>query len=65
MNYSNYTDMMKFTEELLAEMVKSVTGGYEVKVHNGKMVDFRGPYQRVPIVAGLEEKMKVKMPEEF
>lgn len=46
-------------------MVKSVTGGYEVKVHNGKMVDFRGPYQRVPIVAGLEEKMKVKMPEEF
>lgn len=65
MTYKNCEDMMAFTEEMLADMVKFVTGSYEVKMPNGRVVNFKGPYKRVSIVEGLEEAMKVKLPSEF
>lgn len=62
-SYWDYRDMMAFTEEFLAELVKALTGSYELKAaHTGNLVNFKGPYRRVPIVRGLEEATKVPFP---
>lgn len=66
--YQNYENMIKFTEELLAELVKEVTGSYEMKTtQDGKerLVNFKGPYRRIPLVGGLEEALKLSLPTEF
>lgn len=57
--------MVRFTEELLGELVKDITGSYELKTVVGdqtKIVNFKGPYRQIPLVAGLEEKMKIRLP---
>lgn len=55
--YATYTDMINFTEEFLASLVKDITGGYELKtIINGenKIINFKGPFKQIPLVAGLE-----------
>lgn len=57
--------MVRFTEELLGELVKDITGSYELKTVVGdqtKIVNFKGPYRQIPLVAGLGEKMKIRLP---
>lgn len=59
---------MTFTEELLADMVKDVTGSYELKLSKGsevKVVNFKGPYKRIPLVKGIEEAVGHILPSEF
>jgi lysyl-tRNA synthetase, class II len=53
---------MTMTEELVAGMVKEVTGGHVITYHpegegEGKpvlTVDFTPPFKRVPMIEGLE-----------
>lgn len=68
--YWDYYDLMDFTEKMLSELVKTITGGYKIVYHpEGKTlpdgsagraveVDFTPPFRRVSMVAGLEEKLR-------
>jgi len=57
-----------FTSSVNSEMVKHVTGGYKVKYHpegpEGPEweIDYSPPFKRVDMIKGLEERLKVKMP---
>lgn len=61
---------MTLTEDLMSQMVLKVCGDYKVKTNVTKEdgtvevveIDFKPPYKRIPIVKGLEERLKVKMP---
>jgi len=70
--YKDYNDLMEFTEKMLSQMVLKITGGYKFKYHpNGKdekpddiiELDFTPPFKRIPLVQGLEEALKVKLPD--
>lgn len=59
--YLDYNDLMTLTEELLAGMVKEITGGYKIWYHSNGLdkdpveIDFTPPFKRIPMVAGLQE----------
>eukprot|EP00727_Mastigamoeba_balamuthi_P004123 m51a1_g13708 putative lysine--trna ligase isoform x2 (560) ;mRNA; r:82447-84611 len=61
MAYADYNDLIKMTEELVARMVKDITGGLVVE-YQGKKVDFTPPWRRVPMIAGLEEALGEQIP---
>jgi lysyl-tRNA synthetase, class II len=54
--YADYNDLMASTEEMLAGMVKEITGSYQIKYHpdgpEGRevLVDFSPPFRRVPLI---------------
>lgn len=56
MAYADYNDLMDMTEELVAGMVKAITGDYKIVYHpegeEGEAVeiDFTPPFARVPMV---------------
>jgi lysyl-tRNA synthetase class 2 len=66
--YADYDDLMTMCEELVSGLVKNITGGYKIK-YSPKPgapeveIDFTPPFKRVPMMEGLEEAMKVKLPE--
>eukprot|EP00039_Didymoeca_costata_P018484 m.333655 g.333655 ORF g.333655 m.333655 type:complete len:573 (-) comp17189_c0_seq1:143-1861(-) len=68
MAYADYNDLMDMTEQMVSGMVKAVTGGYIVTYHpegpgtEGVTIDFTPPYRRIPIIEGLEEVLKIKLP---
>lgn len=45
--YTDYNDLMKMTEEMLSEIVKEVTGSYEVTYGEAK-INFKAPWKRLP-----------------
>ncbi|XP_022125432.2 lysine--tRNA ligase isoform X1 [Pieris rapae] len=68
MAYADYHDLMAITESMISGMVKSIHGSYKVKYHpdgpDGEEVeiDFTPPFSRVPMIATLENELKVKLP---
>jgi lysyl-tRNA synthetase class 2 len=44
--YSNYEDLMRFSENLLSQVVKEITGGYVVNFE-GKELNFEPPWERI------------------
>lgn len=44
--YANYEDLMKFTEDLLASIVKEIKGSYQIS-YQGKEYDFTPPWKRI------------------
>ncbi len=69
--YCDYNDLMSFTEKLLSEMVKAITGSMKIKYHPQDEpenpdkvyeIDFTPPYRRIPMMKGLEEALGIKMP---
>ena len=69
--YADYNDLMTFTEELLSQMVKHITGSFKIKYHPQDdpsdpekvyEIDFTPPFRRIPMMKGLEEALGVKMP---
>jgi lysyl-tRNA synthetase class 2 len=61
---------MNLTEDLLSNLVKTVTGSYKITFHpNGKdkpetayEIDFSPPFKRLPMMETLAEKVGEKMP---
>lgn len=71
--YKDYNDLMEITEQMVSELVYGLFGTYEVTYipeKDGKQLDpvvvnFTPPFKRVPMIAGLEAALKVKLPEEL
>lgn len=71
--YADYHDLMEMTEQMLSEMVKTMNNGsYILKYHPNDDpanpdkvydIDFTPPFRRIPMMKGLEEVLKVKMPD--
>lgn len=66
MAYADYNDVLDMTEELVSELVKSVTGGYETVYHtqSGEVynVNWARPWRRVEMIPALEEATGEKFP---
>ena len=74
MAYADFNDLMSMTEELLSGIVFALFGTYKIKYHpngleaeEGKTpkeieIDFKPPFKRLPLIEGLEQKLKVKFP---
>jgi lysyl-tRNA synthetase class 2 len=66
--YADYNDLMDMTEDMVSGMVKDVTGGYKIMYQpkpgaDEVEIDFTPPYKRIPMIEGLEEVMKIKLPD--
>jgi len=61
MAYADYNDLIEMTERLISEMVFEIHGKYEVE-YNGMTINFKPPFKRISMIAGLEEKLKIKLP---
>lgn len=53
--YKDYNWMMTFTENLLERICIAVNGKPEVEI-DGKLVSFKAPYRRLPILEAIKEK---------
>ncbi|KAF9347923.1 lysyl-tRNA synthetase [Mortierella sp. AD094] len=68
MAYADMFDVMEMTEELLAGMVKAITGKTKITYHpQGKdgpamEIDFTPPFRRIDMIKYLEEKLNVTFP---
>ena len=54
--YKDYNWMMTFTEQLLETICTAVNGKPEVEYPDGKVVSFKAPFKRLPILAALKEQ---------
>merc|ERR550514_2323376 len=68
MAYADYNDIMTMTEQMIAGMVKEITGSYVIQYHKdgkdkpARTVDFTPPWKRLPMIATLEERAGIKVP---
>ena len=53
--YKDYNWMMSFTEQLLERICIAVNGTHE-SVVDGKTINFKAPYRRLPILDAIKEK---------
>lgn len=68
--YADYNDLMKFTEDFLSSMVKTITGGYKIMYHPDQdnnpekviEIDFTPPFKRIPMMKGLEQALGMELP---
>lgn len=66
--YADYNDLMEMTEKMLSTMVFELKGTYVVEYHRDGpdakplVLDFTPPWPRIPMIGGLEEALKVKIP---
>ncbi|MBF0625915.1 MAG: lysine--tRNA ligase [Magnetococcales bacterium] len=51
--YADYHDLMDLTEELLAGVVREVTGGGARVIHQGREIDFTPPWPRLTLAEAL------------
>ncbi|MBQ9092546.1 MAG: lysine--tRNA ligase [Prevotella sp.] len=54
-SYKDYNWMMSFTEKMLEEICIAVNGKPEVEI-DGKVISFKAPYRRLPILDAIKEK---------
>ena len=54
--YKDYNWMMTFTEQLLETICVAVNGKPEVEYPDGKVVSFKAPFRRLPILDAIKEK---------
>ncbi len=57
--YHDYKELMIFTEEIIAEMVKDVQGATVIE-YEGKKIDFKTPWRRVKFLDVFIEKVGVE-----
>eukprot|EP01130_Rhizamoeba_saxonica_P002638 TRINITY_DN123_c0_g1_i1.p1 TRINITY_DN123_c0_g1~~TRINITY_DN123_c0_g1_i1.p1 ORF type:complete len:519 (-),score=137.18 TRINITY_DN123_c0_g1_i1:25-1581(-) len=65
--YADYEDLMTFTEQILVRLVKKVNNGslivnYTEIDGTEREIDFTPPFQRVPLIATLEEELNITFP---
>jgi len=69
--YADYNDLMEQTEQMLSSMCLKIHGTYEIQYHpNGPEdkdnfinINFKPPFNKIPMMKGLEEAIGVKMPD--
>ncbi len=54
--YKDYNWMMSFTEELLETICTAVNGKPEATYADGKVISFKAPFRRLPILDAIKEK---------
>ena len=54
-SYKDYNWMMSFTEQLLEEICVAVNGKPETEI-DGKVISFKAPFRRLPILDAIKEK---------
>ena len=57
MAYSDYTQLMDLTEKMISEMVKNLTGSYELTISKQGTpvtVNFQPPFRRISMIETLE-----------
>ena len=54
--YKDYNWMMSFTEQLLETICVAVNESPEVKYPDGKVISYKAPFKRIPILQSIEEK---------
>ena len=54
--YKDYNWMMKFTEKLLETICIAVNGKPEVTYPDGKVISYKAPFRRLPILDAIKEK---------
>ena len=54
--YKDYNWMMKFTEELLETICIAVNGKPEVTYPDGKVISYKAPFRRLPILDAIKER---------
>ncbi len=47
--YADYNDLMDLTEALLSGLARHVTGGASSLNYQGQVINFAGPYERLPV----------------
>ncbi|MBU3924345.1 lysine--tRNA ligase [Patescibacteria group bacterium] len=52
--YKDYNFLMEFTEKLLSQIVKNITGGYKIK-YQGEEIDFTAPWPRFSFVKSIND----------
>ena len=67
MAYADYNDLMDMTEKMVSGMVYEIHGTYKIKYLRKEgeeplELDFTPPFRRIPMVEGLEEALKIKLP---
>jgi lysyl-tRNA synthetase, class II len=53
--FADYNDMMSLVEELIADVVMSVTEGSTTVEFEGERIDFSAPFRRLPFLSALKE----------
>lgn len=66
--YADYNDLMDTTEEMISGMVLEITGSYKIRYQPKPgaaevEIDFTPPFKRVSMIEGLEQAMKLKLPD--
>jgi len=56
--YDDYEDVMKLTEKMVEDIVKKVNGDTKVK-YQGKVIDFKVPWKRIPMKKAIEKYLKI------
>jgi len=64
MAYADYEDMIVMAESLVHGLVKCITGGSTIE-WGGQVIDVTPPFQRIPVVEGLEKALGITLPVEF
>lgn len=54
--YKDYNWMMDFTEQLLETICTAVNGKPEVTYPDGKVISYKAPFRRLPILEAIKEK---------
>jgi lysyl-tRNA synthetase class 2 len=54
--YKDYNWMMSFTEEMLETICIAVNGKPEVEYSDGKVISYKAPFKRLPILDAIKEK---------
>ena len=54
--YKDYNWMMSFTEQMLETICIAVNGKPEVEYPDGKVISFKAPFKRIPILDAIKEK---------
>jgi len=71
--YADYNDLMDVTEDMLSKMCHSIHGDTKIQYHpdgtdteegraNTIEIDFTKPFKRIPMMKGLQDALKGKLP---
>jgi len=60
--YANYKDLMKLTEKLFENLLKKIFGKLEIE-YEGKLINFKTPWQRIEFEQLLKKEVKINFEE--